>query len=94
MSDAKYKRVFLKSLPPNAVSFFDNFWRPRIATNSKVTMFQEYELLKSTGRLGVFSRNGKTHQFWDSDTAKWLEAASYVLATDSNQKLQKGCRIH
>ena len=28
------------------------------------------------------------HQFWDSDVAKWLEAASYSLATHANAELE------
>ncbi len=66
------------------------FWAPRISVNRAVTLPAEYELLRRTGRLDAFNPKVKgVHQFWDSDTAKWIEAASYALGTAPDATLQR-----
>ena len=64
----------------------DNFWTPRIEINRQVTIPHEYEMCQETGHLDAFKLAWKPgdlpapHIFWDSDVAKWVEAASYSLA--------------
>jgi uncharacterized protein len=73
-----------------AVTFADPFWAPRLAVNRTITLSREYELLKQTGRLDAFNPRVKgVHPFWDSDTAKWIEAASYALGVAPDPVLQK-----
>ena len=73
----------------------DAFWAPRLETNREVTIPHEYEQCKQTGRIDAFRLNWKKgdenppHIFWDSDVAKWIEAASYSLATHPDPKLGK-----
>jgi len=73
-----------------AVTFRDPFWAPRRQVNRKVTLAREYELLRQTGRLDAFNPRVKgVHQFWDSDTAKWIEAASDALGAAPDPVLQR-----
>ena len=73
----------------------DKFWKSKIDINRKVTLPTEYSICEKTGRLGAFKldwKPGKSfepHCFWDSDTAKWMEAAAYSLGTHPDAKLEK-----
>jgi len=75
------------------VRIHDRFWAPRQATNREVTLPLQYRILKETGRIDAFRlawRPGepdRPHQFWDSDVAKWIEAAGYSLATHPDPDL-------
>ncbi len=79
------KQTFIP-LPFGAVTIDDGFWTPRIRTNRTQTIPLQYEILTRTGRIEALKLNWQPgmkpipHIFWDSDVAKWLEAASYSLA--------------
>jgi len=73
----------------DAVRLNDRFWAPRLRINREVTVPSQYQHLEETGRIDNFRRAaGKLDQpfagiyFNDSDVYKWLEAASWVLASD------------
>jgi DUF1680 family protein len=61
--------------------------------NREQTIPHEYKQCKDTGRIDAFLLNWKQgmvpkpHYFWDSDVAKWIEAASYSLATHPDAEL-------
>jgi DUF1680 family protein len=81
-------------LPCTHVRLDDAFWAPRIAVNRAVTLPREYELCETTGRIAAWdlawtpaSGAPPPHIFWDSDVAKWIEAASYALATHPDPAL-------
>jgi uncharacterized protein len=84
-------------LPHTRVTFDDQFWAPRIRTNRERTIPHIYRQLQETGRIDAWKpgwnpgpevRNqGIPVLFWDSDVAKWIEAASYSLATDPDPQL-------
>jgi DUF1680 family protein len=85
----------LQPVPFTQVRFDDVFWAPRIETNRKVTLPHIYRMLEETGRIGAFDLNFErevpsriTLIFGDSDPAKWLEAASYSLATHPDPELE------
>jgi DUF1680 family protein len=70
------------------VQFTDDFWAPRIEINRQVTLPLIYNKLEETGRISAFDLNFVRPVpspvvliFGDSDLAKWVEAASYSLAT-------------
>src|SRR5437764_14543589 len=68
-----------------AVTIDDPFWTPHIRVNREHTLPLIYQISKETGRIDAFRLSWKPgqpalHIFWDSDVAKWLEAASYSLA--------------
>jgi hypothetical protein len=83
--------------PHTQFCFADAFWKPRLETNRKVTLPAEYEQCKKTGRLDAFKLEWKKgdpnppHIFWDSDVAKWIEAAAFSLATHPDTKLEALC---
>ena len=83
----------LKPVPLCNVTVDDAFWAPRIETNRRVTIPHEHGQLKETGRIDAFRLTWKDgdpdppHIFWDSDLAKWIEAASYSLATHPDPEL-------
>ncbi len=77
------------------VKIEDAFWAPRLETNRRVTIPHIYQMYKATGRIEALKLEWKPgqdnppHIFWDSDVAKWLEAASYSLATHPDPELEK-----
>jgi DUF1680 family protein len=85
----------LKPVPFTQVRFHDAFWAPRIEINRTVTIPYIYQKLVETGRIGAFDLNFTrpvpspiTLIFGDSDPAKWIEGASYSLATHPDPKLE------
>jgi len=76
-----------------AVSIEDEFWAPRIRVNRERTIPAEYRQCEETGRINALKLDWKPgqqpvpHIFWDSDIAKWIEAASYSLATHPDPAL-------
>jgi DUF1680 family protein len=76
-----------------SVTIEDAFWTPRLAANREVTLPAEYTQLKETGRIDAFDLTWRPglepvpHYFWDSDVAKWIEAAAYSLATHPDAEL-------
>ena len=90
------KNVKLKATSPigfEKVEITDEFWAPRIKTNLVVTLPLEYELCKSTGRIDAWrwkpGAPNEPHVFWDSDVAKWVEAAAYSLVKKANPELER-----
>lgn len=79
----------------NQVALTGGFWKKRQDVNRRITLPIEYEQCKQTGRIDAFALKWKPgmpnqpHHFWDSDLAKWIEAAGYSLATHPDPKLRK-----
>jgi uncharacterized protein len=73
------------------------FWQAKQDINRLSTLPIEYEQLESTHRLEILKGNwteeaGYTpHIFWDSDVAKWLEAAAYSLHSHPDLALEARC---
>jgi len=74
-------------VPFTDVTIDDQFWAPRLQLNRERTIPFQYKQLQETGRLDALRLNWQPgrepvpHIFWESDVAKWIEAASYSLAT-------------
>ena len=85
----------MKSFGLRNVAVHDAFWAPRMEANRAATLPVEYAQCRETGRIRAWKlgwRPGKKnppHIFWDSDVAKWIEAAAYSLATSPDRKLQR-----
>ncbi|WP_163543167.1 glycoside hydrolase family 127 protein [Occultella kanbiaonis] len=86
-----------RRVPANVrdVVVHDPFWAPRQEQLRARTLDAQYDQLVATGRLGALaltwtpeSDEPKPHPFWESDIAKWLEAASYVLGTHPDPALE------
>jgi uncharacterized protein len=91
MSTIKHQ---LEPVPFTQVSFEDGFWAPRLELNRTTTIPHIYRQLEESGRIGAFDLNFQRPVpspivliFGDSDPAKWLQAASYSLATHPDPSL-------
>jgi len=86
-------------LPLSAVKINDSFWTPRQTVNRERTLDHIYRQSLETERIDAFRvdwnsdkhvkpRGTTSHiMFWDSDVAKWIEAASFSLHTHPDPKL-------
>jgi uncharacterized protein len=86
----------LKPVPFTQVHFTDAFWAPRIEINHNVTLRHIHRMLSETGRIAAFDLDFEREVpspivliFGDSDPAKWIEAASYSLATHPDPELEE-----
>lgn len=83
----------LSAIPFTAVRLTDRFWAPKQRVNRERAIPANEEQCRKTGRIEAFKLQWKPgqpnqpHIFWDSDVAKWIEAASYSLHTHPDAKL-------
>ena len=81
----------------NNIEFSDvkitgGYWKARQDINCSVTLKAVYNRFNETGRFEALKcdlRDGDTnipHIFWDSDVAKWIEGASYILHSEKNDQ--------
>ena len=70
-----------------ATTFKDGFWAPRLRAMREGALPAIYEQMHADGHFANFHElwNGGVQRtpyiFWESDISKWIEAASYSLAT-------------
>ncbi len=75
--------------------FQDGFWASRLRVLQKETLFAIYQQMRQDGHFTAFRESWQAgmhpipYLFWESDIAKWIEAASYSLATDPDANLEK-----
>lgn len=88
-------------VPFTRVTIEDTFWAPKLQVNRERSIPHIYQQCLETGRIDAFrpdwqpgpeikgrgSWGGTVVMFWDSDVAKWLQAASYSLATHPDPQL-------
>lgn len=96
LPDAPVRRQYVP-VPHTKVTIEDAFWAPRLRVNRERTIPHIYRQCQETGRIDAFrpgwnpgpeiKKQGIPVLFWDSDTAKWIEAASYSLATHPDHEL-------
>jgi uncharacterized protein len=73
----------------------DAFWNERLRVNREISIPWQYRHNEKTGRIDAFRLTWKPgqsncpHIFWDSDVAKWLEAASYSYATHPTAEMKE-----
>lgn len=85
----------LKPVGLRSVKIKDGFWGPKLEVNRSTTLKIEYQRLVETGRIDAWNLNwkegmpNKPHIFWDSDCAKWVEAAAYALMEAPDDELEK-----
>ena len=77
------------------VTISGGYWKKKMDLNRKVTMNAVYDRFHESGRIDAFRCDWKEgmpnrpHIFWDSDVAKWMEGAAYILETDKNPLLEE-----
>ena len=89
----------ISPIPFNKTEITGGFWKSRIELNSSVTLMAVYERFKESGRFGALKCTPRgddstlpmPHYFWDSDVAKWIEGASYILINSQNAELEALC---
>ncbi|MBQ5824831.1 MAG: glycoside hydrolase family 127 protein, partial [Clostridia bacterium] len=86
---AKSKSVAIKNTAVNG-----GFWAARQKLNREVTIHSVYDRFKDTGRFDAFKLDWKDgdpnqpHIFWDSDVAKWMESAAYIIEKNPSADLE------
>lgn len=83
-----------KVVPWHDVKIGGGFWSERQATNRERTISAVYYQSKITGRLDAWkiareSGQPEPHIFCTSDTAKWIEAVGYSVATHPNAEFER-----
>lgn len=75
----------MKNVSFQSVELTGGFLFDRQELNRKTTIHAVYDRFVETGRFAAFNFDYKKgdaitpHFFWDSDVAKWLESAAYIL---------------
>ncbi|MGN1410105.1 MAG: glycoside hydrolase family 127 protein [Eubacteriales bacterium] len=76
------------------VKLSGGFWKRKSEMNRRTTIEAVYDRFYETGRIEAFRFGWKEgmpnqpHFFWDSDVAKWMEGAAYILAKEDNPALR------
>lgn len=80
--------------PFQNVRIVDSFWSERLRVNHERSLPKQYEMCERSGRFEALKLNwqpgwpNRPHIFWDSDTAKWLEAACYACRIREDAELR------
>lgn len=94
ISNSPYSKLYPVSI--SSVKFTDGLLAERVKVVREVTIPTQYELLEQTQRINNFRRaSGKIQGdyfgffFNDTDVYKWIEAASFSLMSERDEKLEK-----
>lgn len=85
----------MKSVDFSKVYLQSGYWFDKEELNRKITINSVYEQFDATGRIKAFDcawregQENRPHIFWDSDVAKWMEGAAYILAQHPDAVLEK-----
>ena len=86
----------LRPVPFTQVKLADNFWLPRLKTNTEVTIPASFQRCEATNRVKNFemaaAKSGKfatTFPFDDTDIYKTIEGASYSLSLYPDEHLKE-----
>lgn len=84
----------MKNLDFSATEIKNGFWRYYSKLVRNVTVHSVYDRFAETGRFDALKcswREGepnKPHIYWDSDIAKWIEGAAYLIETGNEPELE------
>ena len=84
----------LNQVPFSSVEIDNGFWHDRQLLNKTATVQSVYNRFVDTGRFSAFRFDWKEgmpnqpHMFYDSDVAKWIEGAAYILKKEKNAQLE------
>ena len=95
LDTSRSPHALLRPLPLGAMRVEGGFWAPRLERLRSVTLPQQHRQLEQSGRVDNFRRASGRRQvpfrgtyYDDSDVYKWMEAASYALATAPDRELR------
>ncbi len=83
-----------RAIPLGRVRIDDPFWTPRQDVIREVTLDLQHDILQKSGAIDALKMQWKEgqpnppHPFWESDVAKWIEAAGYSLTTHPDPELE------
>lgn len=78
----------MHNLPFNQVELYNGFWKDRYELNANVSIYAVQDVFEKTGRFDAVrfvERKEKSHVFYDSDVAKWIEAVAYLVAKNGDK---------
>lgn len=81
--------------PYDKVTLNGGFIKEKYELNRKITINTVYDRFYETGRINAFEckkpsdGSKKPHFFWDSDVAKWMEGAAYLLKLSPDAELER-----
>ena len=84
----------MKQFSFDRVTLTDGYLFEKQEMNRKITIDAVYDRFDETGRIGAFDfsyREGDgivPHIYWDSDVAKWMEGAAYILKKHPDPRLE------
>ena len=84
----------MQLIPHNRVTLTGGYLAEKQELNRRVTLDAVYDRFFETGRITAFAHGYpdsdpvRPHFFWDSDVAKWMEGAAYVLAHKPDPALE------
>jgi DUF1680 family protein len=92
----KYKKGIckMKLIPFENTTITGGFWAEKQKMVRNVSIHSIYERFSDTGRFAAFDFGWKEgmpnrpHIFWDSDVAKWLESAAFLIAKEPEPELK------
>lgn len=85
----------MRSIDFSHVTIRDGFWKEKQDMVRETTVWAVYDRFKETHRFDALRCEWKEgdpdcpHIFWDSDVAKWMEGAAYLLAKAPEPALEK-----
>ena len=85
----------MKAFGTKSVKLTSGYLFDKQELNRKITVDAVYDRFYETGRMEAFKFNYKEgdekrpHYFWDSDVAKWMEGAAYILAEHPDAELER-----
>ncbi|MCL2513881.1 MAG: glycoside hydrolase family 127 protein [Oscillospiraceae bacterium] len=86
-----------KNIPFRDIDITGGFWAKRQRINRERTIYSVYDRFRDTGRFdafkcdwadGVSDDDKQPHIFWDSDVAKWMESAAYIISKTPDKRLE------
>lgn len=83
------------SIPFQQVDLQHGFWAEKQRQNRETTIYSVYQRFAETGRFDAFrfawkeGMANQPHIFWDSDVAKWIESAAFILEKKEDARLEK-----
>lgn len=79
------------------ITITGGFWKNRQQMNAEITSRAVYNRFSDSHRFEALDcnwkdgMNYKPHIFWDSDVAKWIEGAAYIIAKNQDSYLESLC---
>ncbi len=74
----------MESVNFKSIKINGGFWQRKQEMLANTTVHAVYDRFYDTGRIEAFkcdkNAKHKAHVFWDSDVAKWIEGASYLIS--------------